>query len=129
MPEQQHHFTVGCECEMCTDIEMEPYPSLDKTMLRERAENRCQCKQCVTDRPWFKFRRTGHTEFWAVIDPEGYWVDSAATIDLAMEWAMRDAGDHNKSPYKWFTTVGKELGYEIISHHLTKKLFFAGLLK
>jgi hypothetical protein len=125
----KHHFDIECECEQCLDIQLEPYPTLDETIIRERVEKRCECDNCVEDRPWVKFRRTKNTEFYAILNPQNEWVDSATTYAQALEWAMMDAGDDFKSPYEWYNTQNREIGYNIVHHSLVKKMFFAGLIK
>jgi hypothetical protein len=76
---------------------------------------------------WKQFRqRSAQDKFWACVNSDGVWFDSASSVELAMHWCRMDSGDYgaeDMSDAEWMDKIGHGLGYNIISEKFLKVLW------
>ena len=80
---------------------------------------------------WLEFkRRTEQTEFWACINAEGEWFNTAGYFEIAMYFCRLDHGDLDPEMdhLEWFSQCAPRLGYNVVSHIMLEKLYNAGLV-
>jgi len=86
-----------------------------------------------TEQQWLAFKqRTSQAEFWACIDAEGYWFDSAHLYTTAVRWCRIYHGEWGEPAMvdvDWMDTFGHQAGYSIVHHTMLRKLWEQGLVK
>lgn len=66
--------------------------------------------------------------FFAVISPEGEWVDSAFAFTTAVHWAVMDAGYGSHLSTDEEVNILNDLGYSIITKDHLQKMIDAGIV-
>lgn len=85
-----------------------------------------------TEQQWLAFKqRTSNTEFWACIDTDGNWFDSAHLYNTAVHWCRmhNDERQQDMDDLEWMDKFGHQAGYSIVHHTMLRKLWEHELVK
>jgi hypothetical protein len=88
----------------------------------------------MSDENWEEFsrRRLNHSSgFYACVDGEGVWFDSANDLATAVHWCAYACGKFGLSTeeeLRWFDSVPKERRMSIVHSDTLRKMWEAGLI-
>lgn len=76
-----------------------------------------------------KHRFTSHKAFWACVDKEGNWFDSAQSFEVAVHWCAMYFSPNSDREFDEEVKIMEEQGYSIIHSTFLETLAKAGLIK
>lgn len=79
-----------------------------------------------------RFRDMSPLGFYACVNKNGEWFDSAYSFATAVHWCCCDSGEFNLSTeeeFNWMDTKGKGIGFAIVHSSILEQMYNAGLIK